>query len=120
MKSEEKEHRTPSQQQTQLKLPPHKGRKDPPHLCQLIKALGMSLLPLHVALLGVAAIAIHDEGNVLGHGTCLENREKPRRAAGFLFQSPRALSQTQLPSENTRKGRNTSPCKEECFFPLTS
>lgn len=71
-KREEKEHRTPVQHQTLLKFPAHKGRRHPPHLCQLVKALGMSLLPLHVTLLGVAAIAIHDEGDVLGHWTCLQ------------------------------------------------
>lgn len=39
----------------------------------------MPLLSFHVTLLGITAIAIHDEGNVLGHWTCLENKDKQNR-----------------------------------------
>lgn len=41
------------------------------HLCQFLKALRVSLLPLHMRLFGKTPITIHDKGHMFGHRPCL-------------------------------------------------
>lgn len=44
------------------------------YLSQFIEALGVALLTLHLALLGIATVAVHYECNVFGHWTSLYKR----------------------------------------------
>lgn len=52
---------------------PEDMRKIPmqPHLCQLVEALHMPFLPLDVVLQCKAAVTVHDERHMFGHGSSL-------------------------------------------------
>lgn len=90
-----------------------RGSKHPSHLCQLIKALRVSLLPLHVTLLGITAIAVHDEGNMLGHRTCLENKDKQNRAESWHLASQSVAPPLLVAPHTARSAAGFSQLKDK-------
>lgn len=69
-----------------------------PHLCQLVEALHVPFLALHVFLTRKATVTVHDEGHVFGHGSSLGDTIADQGVRTLGFKNKQSWSRGLLAS----------------------